>query len=146
MDGSVSAEEETERIVKEAEAAPNGIVILSKSDLPTAEVKLDTSLPVVPVSVISGEGLSELEKQIQSCFPVSQVPAGEILTNARQADAVKRALESMQAAETALAEGRTPDIVLTETETAMQALGEITGTSIREDITNRIFSRFCVGK
>ena len=146
IDGSVMAEEETDRIVMEAEAAPNGIVILSKSDLPMAEVKLETNLPVVPISVITGEGLSELEKQIQACFPSFQVPAGEILTNARQADAVKRALESMQSAETAITEGRTPDIVLTETETAMQALGEITGTSIREDITNRIFSRFCVGK
>ena len=42
--------------------------------------------------------------------------------------------------------GLTPDIVLTETEGAMQALGELTGRSIREDITNRIFARFCVGK
>ena len=40
----------------------------------------------------------------------------------------------------------TPDIILTETEIAMQALGELTGASIREDITNQIFSRFCVGK
>ena len=39
-----------------------------------------------------------------------------------------------------------PDASLTELEGAMQALGELTGTSIREDITARIFSRFCVGK
>lgn len=42
--------------------------------------------------------------------------------------------------------GATPDIVLTETEGAMAALGELTGRSIREDVTNRIFQRFCVGK
>ena len=35
---------------------------------------------------------------------------------------------------------------LTETEGAMQALGELTGRSVREDVTNRIFARFCVGK
>ena len=40
----------------------------------------------------------------------------------------------------------TPDIILTETDEAMAALGELTGTNIREDITNQIFSRFCVGK
>ena len=40
----------------------------------------------------------------------------------------------------------TPDAVLTMAEDAMQALGELTGVEIREDITNRIFSRFCVGK
>jgi len=42
--------------------------------------------------------------------------------------------------------GATPDIVLTETETAMAALGELSGRTVRADITNRIFERFCVGK
>ena len=91
-------------------------------------------------------GLKQLEEMIAAMFPAPAVPAGEILTNARQADAVKRACESMDAALQAMEEGNTPDIVLTETETAMQALGELTGASIREDITDRIFSRFCVGK
>ena len=43
-------------------------------------------------------------------------------------------------------QGLTPDIVLTETEGAMQAIGEMNGRTIREDVTNRIFERFCVGK
>ena len=43
-------------------------------------------------------------------------------------------------------DGCTPDIVLTETEEAMSAIGELTGRSVREDVTNRIFERFCVGK
>jgi tRNA modification GTPase len=43
-------------------------------------------------------------------------------------------------------EGLTPDIVLTETEGAMSALGELSGRSVREDVTDRIFRRFCVGK
>ena len=42
--------------------------------------------------------------------------------------------------------GFTPDAVLTEAEGAMQAIGELTGASVREDITQRIFERFCVGK
>ena len=42
--------------------------------------------------------------------------------------------------------GVTPDAVLTEAEEAMSAIGELTGASILEDITNRIFARFCVGK
>ena len=40
----------------------------------------------------------------------------------------------------------TPDAVLTDVELAMQALGEVTGRTVREDITDRIFERFCVGK
>ena len=40
----------------------------------------------------------------------------------------------------------TPDLVLTESEAAMSALGELTGRSVRQDVTDRIFQRFCVGK
>ena len=40
----------------------------------------------------------------------------------------------------------TPDAVLLDAEAAMTALGELTGRVVREDITNRIFERFCVGK
>ena len=74
------------------------------------------------------------------------VPAGEILTNARQAEAVSGALEYLRAALDALQLGATPDIVLTEAEGSMNAIGELTGRTIREDVTERIFSRFCVGK
>ena len=42
--------------------------------------------------------------------------------------------------------GQTPDAVLTDIEEAMQAMGEVTGATVREDITARIFERFCVGK
>ena len=56
------------------------------------------------------------------------------------------ALESLRAAREAMLLGVTPDAVLTEAEEAMAAIGELTGASIREDITNRIFARFCVGK
>jgi tRNA modification GTPase len=42
--------------------------------------------------------------------------------------------------------GETPDIVLTEAEGAMQAIGELSGRTVREDVTERIFARFCVGK
>ena len=73
-------------------------------------------------------------------------PAGEILTNARQAEAVSRALDALYAAQEAMDSGCTPDIVLTETEAAMAALGELTGRTVREDVTDRIFERFCVGK
>ena len=83
---------------------------------------------------------------MRALFPLPEVPAGEILTNARHADAVGRALESLRAARDAMTLGVTPDAVLTEIETAMAALGELTGASVREDVTNRIFERFCVGK
>ena len=146
IDGSSESEQGLERILQAAENARHGIVILSKSDLPQKLRQVDSPLPVLHLSSLSGEGIEQLEKQMKEIFPLPAVPAGEILTNARQADAVRRAVESMEAAMFAMEQGRTPDIVLTETETAMQALGELTGSSIRNDITERIFSRFCVGK
>ena len=146
VDGSQEEEEGTAKILQTAERAEHAIVVISKSDLPRRLDTLKTSLPQLHLSSLNGEGLKQLEEMVAAMFPAPSVPAGEILTNSRQADAVKRACESMEAALQAMEEGNTPDIVLTETETAMQALGELTGSSVREDITERIFSRFCVGK
>ena len=73
-------------------------------------------------------------------------PAGELLTNARQADAVSRALSAVTEARSALRIGITPDVVLTDCEAALEALGELNGKRIREDLVDTIFSRFCVGK
>jgi len=146
IDGSREAEEGTRRILQTAERSGHAIAVISKADLPQRLEKLETRLPQLHLSSLNGEGMEQLEKMIAAMFPAPSVPAGEILTNARQAEAVRRACESMEAALCAMEEGNTPDIVLTETETAMQALGELTGSSVREDITDRIFSRFCVGK
>ena len=71
---------------------------------------------------------------------------GSILTNARQYDACRRAYEAMLESLKGLKLGQTPDAVLTDVEAAMEAMGEVTGATVREDITARIFERFCVGK
>ena len=146
LDASVPPEDEDLALIREAEKRPHAVLVLSKSDLETKTPPPGTTLPCVTVSALTGQGLDELERVIRAMFPLPQVPAGQILTNARQAEAIARALESMEAAREAIASGQTPDIVLTETETAMAALGELSGRSIREDVTNRIFERFCVGK
>ena len=146
LDGSAALSDEDLALLREAEKRPRAVLVVSKSDLGTVAKLPETSLPVVVLSARTGEGLDELEKVIRALFPMPAVPAGEILTNARQAEAVSRALESLRAALSAMEEGRTPDIVLTESETAMAALGELSGRSVREDVTDRIFQRFCVGK
>ena len=146
LDGSQPPVQEEAALLSAAENAPHALVILSKSDLELRREMPATKLPVVAVSSVSGQGLAQLEAAIASMFPLPAVPAGEILTNARQAEAVGRAVESMEAALEAMNTGAAPDIVLAEAEGAMAALGELTGRSIREDVTNRIFERFCVGK
>lgn len=146
VDGSGEVTAEDIDIVRRAERAAHAVLVVSKKDLAQADIALNTALPRVAVSAVTGEGIDALEAAIAAMFPLPCVPAGEILTNARQADAVARAAEYIDAALGAMRAGETPDIVLTETEGAMAALGELTGRSIREDVTNRIFSRFCVGK
>ena len=65
-------------------------------------------------------------------------PTGVIL-NEGSLDAVRRAEESLSL-------GMTPDVILTDAEEALSALGELTGATAREEIVSAIFSRFCVGK
>ena len=146
IDGSEAPTEEDFAVLRAAEQRPHAVLVISKADLGQEGTAPETSLPTVSVSAATGQGLDELERVVREMFPLPPVPAGEILTNARQAEAVSRALESIRAARRAMSDGCTPDIVLTETETAMAALGELTGSRVREDVTNRIFSRFCVGK
>lgn len=146
VDGSEALTEEDHEIIRQAEQCPHAVLVISKTDLEQKAGKPDTVLPCIEVSSVTGQGLDALEEAIKAAFPLPQVPAGQILTNVRQAEAVSSALESLRAALSAMETGCTPDIVLTEAEASMSALGELTGRSIREDVTNRIFSRFCVGK
>lgn len=146
VDGSERTTEEDLLLVREAEKAPHAVLIYSKNDLCSSPVHLDTTLPAVELSAKTGDGLERLTQVLEELFPLPAVPAGEILTNARQAEAVGRALEYLTAAQSAMEQGLTPDIVLTETEGALSALGDLSGASLRQDITNRIFARFCVGK
>lgn len=146
IDGSGEVTAEDEEIIRCAEKAPHAVVAVSKSDLGKIAVLPETTLPVVELSSMTGEGLEKLAEVIKTLFPMPDAPAGEILTNARQAEAVDRALAALTAAYDALLQGCTPDIVLTEAEGAMSALGELSGKTVREDVTDRIFERFCVGK
>lgn len=138
-------------ILRAVQGVPHIILVFTKADLhpmagavvSTGGLRADT---LVSVSAKTGEGLDLLADAVAEAFPENAAPAGEILTNARQAEAVGRALESVRAAAEALAAGVAPDAALSEAEAAMSALGELTGRTVREDVTERIFSRFCVGK
>ena len=101
----------------------------------------------VSLSSVTGEGMKDLEKAVAALFPAGDPgEAGSLLTDQRQEDAARRALEAVRRALEALESGLTPDAVLTDGEAALDALGELTGRTAREEIVERIFSRFCVGK
>ena len=143
FDGSAPLTAEDEAVLAAAKNAPHAVFLKNKSDLPSAW----TMEGAISLSTVTGEGLSALEDAIAALYPPdTATPAGELLTNPRQADAVARALEYILAARDAMDAGITPDAVLTEVEGALNALGELSGRVVREDITNGIFARFCVGK
>lgn len=149
LDGGQALTAEDEDAITAAQAAPNLICVVNKSDLAPAldQVALRARFPkICTVSAATGDGLKELERAIADCFPAGTDETGSLLTNARQAEAAARAKGSVAAALEGLEAGMTPDALLTDAEEAMAALGELTGRSVREDITDRIFSRFCVGK
>lgn len=149
-DGSVPPIEEDGALLERAAKLAPTILVHTKADLPSAPVpfvNLDPLPPTVTVSAKTGQGLDELAEAVAALFPTGGAEAaGELLTNARQAEAARRALAGVERAGESLAAGITPDALLTDVEEALSALGELTGASVREDVTARIFQRFCVGK
>ena len=147
LDDSKPMTEEDRRAMGATLEAPEAIAILNKQDLPGAIEPSDLPFSyIVPVSCKDGTGFDLLEQAFDMLFPDDAPCDGSLLTNARQAGAILRAKKAVDSAVQSLRAGMTPDAVLVDLESAMDALGEVTGRTMREDITNRIFERFCVGK
>ncbi len=145
VDGAAPLTEEDGEILALAEQAPKAVLVYTKSDLPG--FALPEGREAVAVSSLTGQGLEDLTGRIEALFSGDPEPEGtELLLNARQEDAVRRAAESLSAAAVGIRAGVTPDAALSDVELALEALGELTGRSLRADVLDTIFSRFCVGK
>ena len=149
LDQSSPVDGEDIALVQQAAALAPTIILLNKMDLP-ARLEWTEELDIAahtPICAKTGQGIDDLAELISWEFPQEKgQQLGGIIANARQAEAVRRALEGVERAGDALNMGVTPDALLTDVEQALSALGELTGQSVREDITDRIFERFCVGK
>ena len=141
-------------LLEQALTLTHTILIWNKSDLAGGPVPFlslseerQARLTTVELSARTGAGLEDLEEALAALFPQEEDGGyGQLLTNQRQEEAVRRALDSLTRAREALEFGMTPDALLTDVEEALAALGELTGQAVREDITDRIFAKFCVGK
>ena len=146
-DGSKPLDEEDEAVIDFCCELENAIALINKSDLGSFVEPSDLPfMYVIPICAKTGEGLDQLSDLVEEMFEGNSPCDGSILTNARQFSAISRACNAMDAALKGLRRGLTPDAVLLDVEAAMEAMGEVTGATVREDITNRIFERFCVGK
>jgi len=146
-DGSQPLTAEDEAIIDLCSEQENAIALINKTDLGCCIEPGDLPfIAVIHFSAKNGDGMEQLSDMVEAMFENNMPCDGSILTNARQFDAIRRAYEAMLRSLKGLQMGLTPDAVLTDVEEAMEAMGEVTGATVREDITARIFERFCVGK
>ncbi|HET7770501.1 MAG TPA: tRNA uridine-5-carboxymethylaminomethyl(34) synthesis GTPase MnmE [Chloroflexota bacterium] len=132
------------------------VVVLNKADLPAtvdaAEARqlLGGRAPVVSVSAVTGLGLDALRETLARAGGwLRQGLDGETqaaVTSARHRAALVRAHAAVGEGAESLAGGLALDAVCTDVRSALEALGEITGESVTEDVLSEIFSRFCIGK
>ncbi|MBR3569428.1 MAG: tRNA uridine-5-carboxymethylaminomethyl(34) synthesis GTPase MnmE [Oscillibacter sp.] len=144
-------EEDADAVRLARESGKPWIFISNKRDLPQnadfdAWENAAQAAHTVRVSAKTGDGLSELERVVGELFPVGDAAPGALLTDQRQEDAARRARDALSRAQNALQSGFTPDAVLTDAEDALDAVGELTGRTAKEELVSHIFSRFCVGK
>jgi tRNA modification GTPase len=158
VDGGSPLAEEDRRIA--AELAPvlgvaRVVVALNKCDRPraTGPAEVATMLngaagPIVEVSATEGRGLDALREALARALGADGTTesAGVALGNLRHVDAVERARAALARAAAAARERMPGEIVALELREALAILGEVTGRTVDEDLLDRIFARFCVGK
>ncbi|HEY7350116.1 MAG TPA: tRNA uridine-5-carboxymethylaminomethyl(34) synthesis GTPase MnmE [Ktedonobacterales bacterium] len=142
----------------EADGARAGrpvIVVLNKSDLPQRLAEREATVhwpdaPVVRTSMITQDGLEALEEQMRAQALAGQVRRASdeeaLVTNTRHRDALRRTAEHLSGALETLQQGLPFDFVAIDLHGAANALGEITGETATEDLLERIFHDFCLGK
>lgn len=147
LDGSMPMREEDRDALCGLEA---DMVILSKGDLPLCLSREDVraafgDLPVLIVCATRGEGLDALRALLVTFAPENGVESASI-TQARHVEAAGRACTSLQDAVRAIEEQMPIDVCAVDLSAALDALGEITGETMNEQVIDEVFSRFCVGK
>jgi tRNA modification GTPase len=98
------------------------------------------------VSALTGEGLDELRESLLGAALGAERSGAVLLTNVRHIDALKRAAAALGRAESMLLSGEPAELVAVEGADAGHALGEVSGESTPDELLERIFERFCVGK
>ena len=126
------------------------IVVVNKSDLPAASghAQLLPEAPHIWLSAKTGAGIPRLESLlVETIFSGNVVVSNEpIASNPRHRDVFRRALDHVREAQGAVSQNLPVDLVAIDVSEAVNALGEITGETASEDLLDRIFSEFCIGK
>lgn len=129
------------------------IIIVNKADCPQhLEVStlrtLWPGVPIVSTSMLTGEGLSDLEQAIADLVLAGKTLHGEsaLITSTRHQEALRRAAENLRASSISLEQRLPLDFVSIDLRATYDALGEVTGETASDNLLDRIFSEFCIGK
>ena len=149
FDASRDMTEEDQRIIEAVEGVP-AIAVLNKNDLPAVmnmELLKDRFRAVIPMSAKQADGVDALVDAIrQLCIGGDLDTTSALVYNERQRTLMKTALDSVNEAKSALDVGMTYDAVTVSIEEAIGALCELTGERVTDEVVDRVFHNFCVGK
>jgi tRNA modification GTPase len=106
----------------------------------------DQVAAAVWISALSGAGVDALRVHLKDCFGLQGAEAGTIAARARHVEALGRVAAHLEAAGAALQGKRASELIAEELRLGQRALGEIIGPSDSEELLDRIFSSFCIGK
>ena len=151
FDGSVAPDKEDQALAQSLSGSNATVIaVINKSDLGIAEEDFYKThfSHTVTLSAKAGEGTEELSALVESCFINGELDtkSDTVLTNARQRGAAIATLEALKRAQEGLELGLPVELCCSDCEAAMQAIAELDGRAVSEDIVSHIFSHFCVGK
>ena len=125
------------------------VVCLNKSDLPPViaprDVRALTGAKLIEISAQSGQGVDALVEEIARRIAVADEADGQLMAR-RHIELAQRAADSLKAAIFAIESGMPLDTAAIDIRAALESLSEITGENATEDVIDRVFSTFCVGK
>jgi len=126
------------------------LLAINKSDLPQtpsadAVAQLDCPSKIF-ISAKTGAGITQLKEHLRNLLVDSEIETPVVITNLRHRSALQRSAEALAQAAAAVDERYAPEFVAIDLNEARDALEEITGIIKSDDILERIFSNFCIGK
>ena len=139
---------EGDRKVLEQVRAKRSILVLNKADLPRSIDLPDSDERCIDVSCRTGEGLDELRKAISETVREGAGTAGEHAwaVNQRHRTALEQAQSGIEKALGAARAQMSPEFIALDLRASLDSLGLIIGATYTEDILERIFNDFCIGK
>jgi len=152
VDGSESLQTEDLDILSQIRGKKT-VVVVNKNDLPLAFPSEDLrekipEAPLISISCLHRSGMEDLREALGRVVleGKSESPSEVILSNLRHKQAIQEARDALTQALDGLAKGFPPECIALDLQDAQTALGEIVGSHTPDDILERIFNQFCIGK